>query len=327
MDSNIYENLVELLSTEEKLIINRKYQTQTQPPVAMNGKSSTSLSASRLAQAQTIVVKVGSNLLVDSASGCLRQNWLASLIDDLVDWHCEGKRLILVSSGAVALGRNLLKLSARQSSLEHAQAAAAVGQIRLSQAYQQELGKHGIVAAQVLLTLEVGQHRQRYLHSRATIAQLLEMRCVPVINENDTVATDEICFGDNDRLAAQVAALATADVLILLSDVDGLYDRDPRSDADARHIDFVNELTPDIMAMGGGVGTSLAKGGMKAKLLAARIAMRAGLRHGHYAWPGEESFKRAATGSSMYLVCHSGRSENRSQTVDWQHAGFRQTVH
>ncbi len=226
--------------------------------------------------AKMVVIKIGSALLVDPESGGLRAAWLKALAEDVAALKAEGKRVILVSSGSIALGRRVLKLGAGALALEQSQAAASVGQIRLAQAYQEALAPHGIVAAQVLVTLEDSENRRRYLNSRATLAALMECGAVPIVNENDTVATDEIRYGDNDRLAAQVASLAGADLLVLLSDVDGLYTANPREDADARHIPVVDTITQATEAMAGGIGTEGARGGMKTKLLAARTAMQAG---------------------------------------------------
>ena len=229
-----------------------------------------------LTRAKLVVVKIGSALLVDAMSGSLRSEWLSGLAEDVAWIRGLGKRVILVSSGSISLGRRVLKLPDGALALEQAQAAAAVGQIRLARAYQEVLSPHGIEAAQVLVTLEDSENRRRYLNSRATFAMLLELGTVPIVNENDTVATDEIRFGDNDRLAAQVAAMAGADVLVLLSDVDGLYSGDPRVDASARLIPVVENLTPAIEAMAGGAGSAGAKGGMKTKLMAAKMATQAG---------------------------------------------------
>ncbi len=184
--------------------------------------------------------------------------------------------MILVSSGSIALGRRVLGLPAIELPLEQSQAAAAVGQIRLAQAYESVLAPHEITTAQVLVTLEDSENRRRYLNSRRTLGTLLDLGTVPIVNENDTVATDEIRYGDNDRLAAQVASMAGADILVLLSDVDGLYTANPRLDPAARRLDVVQAITPEIEAMAGGTGTALSKGGMKTKILAARVAVRAG---------------------------------------------------
>ncbi len=230
-----------------------------------------------LQQARRVVVKVGSALLVDSTSGKLNQPWLQSLADDLATLHRRGADVLVVSSGAVALGARRLgvPLNKRQRKLEESQAAAAVGQIALARAWADALGAHGMVAAQVLLTLTDTEERRRYLNARATLHTLLKHRAVPVINENDTVATDEIRYGDNDRLAARVASMMQADCLVLLSDVDGLYTAPPGQPG-ARHIPLVKEITPDILAMAGEAATPVGSGGMRTKLEAARIATAAG---------------------------------------------------
>ena len=229
-----------------------------------------------LNDARRIVVKIGSALLVDQAAGTLREDWLAGLAEDLADLRDQGREVVLVSSGAIALGRRVLGLTPGTLSLEESQAAAAIGQTRLVQAWESALSRHGLMTAQVLLTLEDTQKRRRYLNGRATLAALLNVGAIPIVNENDTVATDEIRYGDNDRLAARVALMSSADALILLSDVDGLYTANPRDDASATLIREVAEITPEIEAMAGGTGTAGAKGGMKTKLQAAQIAMQGG---------------------------------------------------
>ncbi len=203
-------------------------------------------------KAGLIVVKVGSALLVDGASGALRRDWLVSLCADVAALKAEGKQVILVSSGAIALGRRALKLKAGALRLEESQAAAAAGQVRLAEAYADSFAGQEIVAAQVLLTLDDTEGRRRHLNARATLNTLLELNAVPVINENDTVATAEIKFGDNDRLAARVTSMMGADQLVLLSDVDGLYTADPGNDPAATHIAEVAAITPEIEAMATG---------------------------------------------------------------------------
>lgn len=235
-----------------------------------------SASAPRLAAARRIVVKIGSALLVDADTGRLRLDWLTGLAADVAAFRARGQQLVLVSSGSIALGRRVLGLPATELALEQSQAAAAVGQIRLAEAYESVLAPHEITTAQVLLTLEDSENRRRYLNTRRTLGTLLDLGAVPIVNENDTVATDEIRYGDNDRLAAQVASITGADVLVLLSDVDGLYTANPRLDPTARRLDTVPTITPEIEAMAGGTGTALSKGGMKTKILAARVAVRAG---------------------------------------------------
>ncbi|HEX4637520.1 MAG TPA: glutamate 5-kinase, partial [Rhizomicrobium sp.] len=226
--------------------------------------------------ARLVVVKVGSALLVDGAKGELRREWLSSLCDDIAGLKKQGVNVVLVSSGSIALGRRLLKLNSGELRLEESQAAAAAGQVRLAEAYADMLATRAIVAAQVLLTFGDTEERRRYLNARATLGTLVALGAVPVINENDTVATAEIKFGDNDRLAARVASMMGADRLVLLSDVDGLYTTDPSRDPSAAHIAEVAAITPEIEAMAGGSVSGFGRGGMTSKLIAAKIAMGAG---------------------------------------------------
>jgi len=230
----------------------------------------------RLSGARRLVVKVGSALLVEPSTGRLHRGWLDGLAADLADRRAAGQQVLVVSSGAIALGRRALGLGDGILRLEHAQAAAAVGQTRLARVWEEALQPHGLKSAQVLMTLDDTQNRRRYLNGRATLETLLGFDVIPVVNENDTVATDEIRYGDNDRLAARVALMAAADVLVLLSDVDGLYTANPRFDPEARHLAEVAEMTPEIEAMAGGTGTAAARGGMKTKLMAAKTAMQGG---------------------------------------------------
>jgi len=229
-----------------------------------------------LADFRRIVVKVGSSLLVDAQAGRLKEAWLASLTADLAALHRDRRDLLVVSSGAIALGRAVLKLPGGQLKLEDSQAAAAVGQIALARTWTEALSRHDITAGQILVTLGDTEERRRYLNARSTIDTLLQWRAVPVINENDTVATSEIRYGDNDRLAARVATMVSADLMVLLSDVDGLYDAPPDTIASARHVPYVARLTPEIEAMAGAASSELARGGMQTKLEAARIATNAG---------------------------------------------------
>ncbi|WOI56989.1 glutamate 5-kinase [Palleronia sp. LCG004] len=229
-----------------------------------------------LSDARRLVVKIGSALLVDRETGMLRRDWLHALAEDVAELKSRGVDVVLVSSGSIALGRGGLDLGSDALTLERAQAAAAVGQIRLARAYEEALAPHGLTAAQILLTLEDSADRRRYLNARATLATLLRHGAVPIVNENDTVATDEIRFGDNDRLAAQIAVTVGADQLVLLSDVDGLYTANPQIDPQARHIPVVEAITPDIAAMAGEAASHLSKGGMRTKLMAARTATGAG---------------------------------------------------
>ena len=234
--------------------------------------------ANGLDEAKRVVIKIGSALLVEESSGGIRRRWLEALADDVAALRAEGREVILVSSGAIAVGRRHLGLAAGDLRLEEKQAAAATGQIRLAHAYQEALARHGITVAQILLTLEDTEDRRRHLNARATLATLLKLGAVPVINENDTVATTEIRFGDNDRLAARVAAMIAADALVLLSDIDGLYTADPKLDGEAAHVPEIAELTPEIDAMAGEALPGYSSGGMVTKLAAARIAVGAGCR-------------------------------------------------
>jgi glutamate 5-kinase len=236
----------------------------------------TTPAATPLTQARRVVVKVGSTLLVDGRTGRLNRAWLKTLIEDLLRLHRRGQQVILVSSGAIALGRRQLQLPPGALRLEESQAAAAVGQIRLAHAYKELLEDGGVTVAQVLLTLEDSEQRTRYLNARATLEALLSLNAIPVINENDTVATAEIRYGDNDRLAARVAQMASADCLVLLSDVDGLYTADPNRDPNARFIERVLRITPEIEAMAGRAMSDFGSGGMATKIMAARIAVNAG---------------------------------------------------
>lgn len=222
-----------------------------------------------------ITVKVGSALLVDRATG-LRREWLASLVADIAELARRGADVMVVSSGAIALGRTILGLKGKALKLEESQAAAAVGQIALSSAWADELAKHGLTSGQVLLTLGDTEERRRYLNARATISTMLKMKTVPVINENDTVATSEIRYGDNDRLAARVASMMGADLLVLLSDIDGLYTAPPAKDPDAAFIPVVERITPEIEAMAGGAASEFSRGGMRTKIDAGKIATMAG---------------------------------------------------
>src|SRR5215468_1349964 len=253
----------------------------------MGGELGTS--AAPLTQARRIVVKVGSALLVDAESARVNRAWLETLVEDLLRLRRRGQRVILVSSGAIALGRRGLGLRHGKLRLEESQAAAAVGQIRLAHAYKELLEEHGVTVAQVLLTLEDSERRRRYLNARATLEALLSLGALPVINENDTVATAEIRYGDNDRLAARVAQMAAADCLVLLSDVEGLFTADPNKDPNAQFIREVRQITPEIESMAGASASDVGSGGMTTKVMAAKIAVSAGchmcIAAGHQAHP------------------------------------------
>ncbi len=231
--------------------------------------------APSLLSARRLVVKIGSALLVDRRTG-LRVDWLRALAQDVAMLKGRGADVILVSSGSIALGRGVLGLGEGALALEQAQASAAVGQIRLARAYEEVLAPHGITTGQVLVTLEDTEDRRRYLNSRATMETLLGLGVVPIVNENDTVATDEIRYGDNDRLAAQIAVTVGADQLVLLSDVDGFYSANPKEDPQARRFDLIEAITPEIEAMAGDAISGLSRGGMKTKLMAAKIAVAGG---------------------------------------------------
>jgi glutamate 5-kinase len=231
---------------------------------------------SRLRDASRVIVKIGSSLLVENSTGRLHRKWLESLAREIARMRGRGQQVVIVSSGAIALGRRYLGLAPEQRKLEEQQAAAAAGQIILAHAYQELLNRHELKVAQVLLTLEDTESRQRYLNGRSTLQTLLDLGVVPVINENDTVATAEIRYGDNDRLGARVAEMVSADCLVLLSDVDGLYDADPTMNAAARLIPEVREITPAIEALAGSSSTEFGSGGMVTKVIAARMALSAG---------------------------------------------------
>ncbi len=229
-----------------------------------------------LAQARRVVIKVGSALLVQADTGQLNRIWLESLAADIAQLRAQGREVLLVSSGAIALGRRSLGLAAGRLKLEESQAAAAVGQIRLAHAWKEVLESHELGVAQILLTLSDTEERRRYLNARSTINTLLRLGAIPVINENDTVATAEIRYGDNDRLAARVAQMVGADCLLLLSDVDGLYTADPTRDPQARFIPEIRAITPEIEKMATGSASDVGSGGMATKVAAAKIAVGAG---------------------------------------------------
>ncbi len=255
-----------------------RLEGRTAPQSALGGAEGSTrvpAPAAALTAARRIVLKIGSALLV-ADDGEIRRAWLDTLVEDVVRIRRRGQELIIVSSGAIAVGRRHLGLRGRALRLEEQQAAAATGQIRLAHAYQEALARHRVTVAQILLTPDDTEERQRHLNARATFAQLLALGAVPVVNENDTIATAEIRFGDNDRLAARVAQMTSSDMLVLLSDIDGLYTADPRTDPAACHIPLVREIGPEIEAMAGAALPGYSSGGMVTKLAAARIAMHAG---------------------------------------------------
>ena len=271
------------------------------------------MKAPNIASAKRLVVKIGSALVVDASAAAPRREWLAGVAADIAALRARGTDVIVVSSGAIALARRSLGLTQQRLRLEEKQAAAAVGQIRLAQAWTDELSAHGLTAAQLLLTVDDTEDRRRYLNARATLETLLGFGCVPVINENDSVATAEIRYGDNDRLAARVAEMVQADQLVLLSDIDGLYTADPKKDPGAAHIPVVEAITESIEAMGGDPPPGYSSGGMRTKLVAARIATGAGcamaIALGHVPHP----LRALAEGASCtwFLPAPEGRSARK----------------
>ena len=257
----------------------------------------------RLTTARRVVVKVGSALLVDPAAGQANHNWLASMAADVARMRARGQQVLIVSSGSVALGRQRLGLGRRALTLPEKQAAAAAGQSLLMRAWEQAFEPHALTTAQILLTRDDTETRRRWLNARATVETLLELGATPVINENDTVVTEEIRYGDNDRLAARVAQMIGADMLVLLSDIDGLYTADPRSNPSAQHIPVVHEITPEIDAMAGGAnsGAGVGTGGMATKLIAARIAGGAGCATLITIGSGEAPLRAAEEGARSTL--------------------------
>ncbi|KUO67898.1 MAG: glutamate 5-kinase [Alphaproteobacteria bacterium BRH_c36] len=238
--------------------------------------SSSQIGRPEWAQASRIVVKLGSALIACRETGTVKSDWLGSLIDDIAAMTSTGREVVVVSSGAIALGRHALGLPPGQLELEESQAAASVGQIALAHAYAELAKARGLTAAQILLTLGDTEQRRRYLNARDTLLTLLRLKALPVVNENDTVATSEIRYGDNDRLSARVASMIDADCLVLLSDVDGLYTAPPGSGSAARRLDVVTDITSEIEAMAGDAGSELSRGGMRTKVEAAKIARAAG---------------------------------------------------
>ena len=231
---------------------------------------------SQILNVKTIVIKIGSSILIDPKKNILKNKWLNSLLDEIAFLKKNGKNIIIVSSGSIALGKSVLNLTSKKLKLDESQASAAIGQIKLAQAYDLILKKYNIYTAQILLTSDDSQNRRRYLNIRSTFKSLLKMGVIPIVNENDTVATEEIKFGDNDRLAAQVALITEANLLILLSDIDGLYDKDPNINPDAKHLALIKEVTRKMLNMASQTTSENSKGGMVTKLEAAKIAMNGG---------------------------------------------------
>jgi glutamate 5-kinase len=270
----------------------------------------------RLTDAKRVVIKIGSALLVDGETGTLRKNWLTALSQDIATLRARGQEVLIVSSGSIAMGRTVLGLKSGRLKLEESQAAAAAGQVLLAHAYQEILGLVELKVAQILLTLSDTEERRRYLNARSTLSTLLSLGAIPVINENDTVATSEIRYGDNDRLAARVAQMIGADCLVLLSDVDGLYDSDPTRNENARFLPEVSDLTDEIMAMGGGVQTAFGSGGMITKLKAAQIAMEAGC-HMLIASGTIEHPLRAIEQNEARFTCFTAKDTPRNARKKW----------
>ncbi|MEG3619853.1 glutamate 5-kinase [Magnetovibrio sp. PR-2] len=255
------------------------------------------MSDNPLTSAKRVVIKIGSALLVDEAHGTVHRKWLEALAQDIARMKDRGQDVIIVSSGAIAVGRRYLGLADGDLMLDEKQAAAATGQIRLAHAYQDVLGHHDITVSQMLVTLQDTENRRRYLNARSTLDAILRLGAIPLINENDTVATDEIRFGDNDRLGARVAAMASADALVLLSDIDGLYTANPSEDSAAQHIPTVAAITPDIEAMAGGSSTNVGSGGMVTKLAAAKICLQNGCAMAITLGEGDHPLKRLEDGT------------------------------
>jgi glutamate 5-kinase len=275
---------------------------------------------SRLRAARRVVVKIGSALLVDAATGRLNRQWLETLAEDLDRLRKRGQDVVVVSSGAIALGRRHLGLVPGRLKLEESQAAAAVGQIRLAHAWKEVLEHHGHTVAQVLLTFGDTEQRRRYLNARNTLTTLLRLGAIAVINENDTVATAEIRYGDNDRLAARVAQMVSADCLVLLSDVDGLYSADPARDAAARFIPEVLRITPEIEAMAGGAASDVGSGGMATEALGCEDCRRGRLQHVCGDGSRAASTRADRTSRPLHVVRCRGVTGHGAQAVDCRHA-------
>lgn len=274
----------------------------------------------RFTRAKRVVIKIGSALLVDGGTGKLRREWLTALSDDVAEMRARGQEVLIVSSGSIAMGRRVLGLKKGPLRLEESQAAAAVGQIQLAHAYQEILGLHDIRVAQILLTPSDTEERRRYLNARSTVNTLLALGAVPVVNENDTVATSEIRYGDNDRLAARVAQMISADCLVLLSDIDGLYTADPKVNPDARFIREVRELNDDILAMASKTKTDVGRGGMETKLKAAQIAMAAGCNM--FITSGTVAHPLKSMENGANFTCFIAHDTPRSARKKWIAAGL-----
>ena len=270
----------------------------------------------------SIVIKVGSSLLVEDKLGAIKKEWFASFIEDVIDLRKKGKTVIIVSSGAINLGRKILNLRANELTLEQEQAAASVGQIELSKEYQEHFKLKGLICSQVLITLDDFTNRRRYLNCKSTLKTLLKFGVIPIVNENDTVATDEIRYGDNDRLAAQVASICDSDLLILLSDIDGLYTESPKKSKNAVHIPFINEITEEIELMAEGPENDFSNGGMKTKIEAAKVTTSVGcnlvIANGENRNPINNIFKMKAT---WFLASQSVKAARKKWILNMKSQG------
>ena len=273
-------------------------------------------------QSKLIVIKVGSSLLVEDKLGAIKKDWFASFIDDVIDLRKKGKTVIIVSSGAINLGRKILDLKENELTLEQEQAAASVGQIELSKEYQEHFKLKGLICSQVLITLDDFTNRRRYLNCKSTLKTLLKFGVIPIVNENDTVATDEIRYGDNDRLAAQVASICDSDLLILLSDIDGLYTESPKKSKNAVHIPFINEITEEIELMAEGPENDFSNGGMKTKIEAAKVTTSVGcnlvIANGQNRNPINNIFKMKAT---WFLASQSVKAARKKWILNMKSLG------
>ena len=273
-------------------------------------------------QSESIVIKVGSSLLVEEKVGAIKKDWFASFIEDVIDLLDQGKSVIIVSSGAINLGRKILNLKDENLTLEQEQAAASVGQIELSKEYQEHFKFKGLICSQVLITLDDFMNRRRYLNCKSTLKTLLKFGVIPIVNENDTVATDEIRYGDNDRLAAQVASICDSDLLILLSDIDGLYSESPKKSKNAVHIPTINEITDEIELMAEGPENNFSQGGMKTKIEAAKVTTSVGcnliIANGQKHNPLKNIYKSKAT---WFLASQSVKAARKKWILNMKSIG------
>ena len=273
-------------------------------------------------QSSSIVIKVGSSLLVEDKLGAIKKKWFASFIEDIIELRILGKTVIIVSSGAINLGRKILNLKDNDLTLEQEQAAASVGQIELSKEYQEHFKFKGFICSQVLITLDDFTNRRRYLNCKSTLKTLLNLGVIPIVNENDTVATDEIRYGDNDRLAAQVASICDSDLLILLSDIDGLYTESPKKSKDAEHIPFISEITEEIEQMAKGPENDFSHGGMKTKIEAAKVTTSVGcnliIANGKKNYPISDIAKNKAT---WFLASQSVKAARKKWILNMKSLG------